>query len=224
MDLSVQIIYSRRKTVAMSVERDASVIVRAPEGMAEEKIHRLIEAKRFWLYQKINHDQKYRLRQTRKEFISGETILYLGRNYRLQVTDKDFAGVGFQSHFEISRENQPRAAELFRRWYLRQAEERIPQRAKHFAEALGVSFNRIFISDLKVRWGSCTPKSNLNFNWRLMKAPTTVIDYVIVHELAHLIEPNHTRQFWNIVSIQIPRFDWAKQWLREHGDLLETDF
>jgi hypothetical protein len=68
-------------------------------------------------------------------------------------------------------------------------------------------FNRILISDLKVRWGSCTPKSNLNFNWRLMKAPTTVIDYVIVHELAHLIEPNHTRQFWNIVSIQVPRFN-----------------
>ena len=68
MDLSFQIVYSRRKTVAMSVERDASVIVRAPEGMAKEKIHRLIEAKRFWLYQKINHDQKYPLRQTRKEF------------------------------------------------------------------------------------------------------------------------------------------------------------
>jgi predicted metal-dependent hydrolase len=224
MDLSFQIVYSRRKTVAMSVERDASVVVRAPEGMTEEKIHRLIEAKRFWLYQKTNHGQKYPLRQTRKEFVSGETILYLGRNYRLQITDKDVAGVGFQSRFEISRKNQPRAAELFKRWYLQQAEERIPPRAEYFGEALGVGFNRILISDLKVRWGSCTPKSNLNFNWRLMKAPTTVIDYVIVHELAHLIEPNHTRQFWNIVSIQIPRFNWAKQWLREHGDLLETDF
>ena len=170
----MQIVYSRRKTVALSVERDASVIVRAPEGMAEEKIH--------------------------------------------------VAGVGFQSRFEISRKNQPRAAELFKLWYLRQAEERIPPRAKYFAEALGVGFNRIYISDLKVRWGSCTPKSNLNFNWRLMKAPSTVIDYVIVDELAHLIEPNHTQQFWNIVSIQVPRFNWAKQWLREHGDLLETDF
>jgi len=208
----------------MSVERDASVIVRAPEGMAEKKIYRLIEAKRLWLYQKINHDQKYPLRQTRKEFISGETILYLGRNYRLLVTDRDIAGVSFQSRFEISRKNQPRAFELFKRWYLQQAKERIPPRAKYFAEALGVGFNRILISDLKVRWGSCTPKSNLNFNWRLMKASPTVIDYVIVHELAHLIESNHNPQFWNIVSIQVPRFDWAKRWLREHGDLLESDF
>jgi hypothetical protein len=132
--------------------------------------------------------------------------------------------VSFQSRFEISRKNQPRAFELFKRWYLQQAKERIPPRAKYFAEALGVGFNRILISDLKVRWGSCTPKSNLNFNWRLMKASPTVIDYVIVHELAHLIESNHNPQFWNIVSIQVPRFDWAKRWLREHGDLLESDF
>jgi predicted metal-dependent hydrolase len=224
MDLNFQIVYSRRKTVALSVERDASVIVHAPEGTPREKIHRLIEAKRFWLYQKINHDQKYPPRQMRKEFVSGETILYLGRNYRLQVTEKDVPGVVFQSRFEISRKNQPHAAELFKLWYLRHAEERIPQRAIHFADALGVGFNRILISDLKVRWGSCTPKSNLNFNWRLMKAPPTVIDYVIVHELAHLIEPNHTPRFWNIVSIQVPRFTWAKHWLRDHGDVLETDF
>jgi predicted metal-dependent hydrolase len=224
MDLSFQIVYSRRKTVAMSVERDASVVVRAPEGMPREKIRRLIETKRFWLYQKINHDQKYPARQTRKEFVSGETILYLGRNYRLEVTDKDIAGVGFQGRFEISRANQSRAAELFKMWYVQQAEVKIPQRAKYFADALGVSFNRVFISDLRVRWGSCTPKSNINFNWRLMKAPQTVIDYVIVHQLAHLIEPNHTPRFWNIVSIQVPRFDWAKRWLREHGELLENDF
>jgi len=224
MDLAFQIVYSRRKTLALSVERDKSVIVRAPEGMPEEKIHRAIEAKKFWLYQKVNDEQKYPSRPVRKEFVSGETIVYLGRNYRLEVTDNELSGVNFQSRFQISRKNQPHAAELFRMWYLQRAEERIPRRAKYFAEALGVRFNRILVSDMRVRWGSCTPKSNLNFNWRLMKAPTTVIDYVIVHELAHLIEPNHTRQFWNIVSIQVPRFDWARQWLRRHGELLEIDF
>jgi predicted metal-dependent hydrolase len=224
MELSFQIVYSRRKTLALSVERDKSVIVRAPEGTPEEKIHRAIEAKKFWLYQKFNNKQKYPSQPTKKEFVSGETIVYLGRNYRLEVTDNEVAGVKFQSRFVISRRNQPRAAELFRMWYLQRAEELIPQRARYFAEALGVCFNRILVSDLRVRWGSCTPKSNLNFNWRLMKAPATVIDYVIVHELAHLIEPNHTRQFWNVVSIQVPRFDWARQWLRRHGELLETDF
>jgi len=89
---------------------------------------------------------------------------------------------------------------------------------------MGVNFNHILISDLKVRWGSCTPAGNLNFNWRILKAPGFVIDYVIVHELAHLREANHTPRFWNIVSVQVPQWEQAKNWLREHGDLLEVDF
>jgi predicted metal-dependent hydrolase len=71
-------------------------------------------------------------------------------------------------------------------------------------------------------WGSCTPKNNLNFSWRLLKAPVTIIDYVIVHELAHLLEPNHTPHFWSIVAVQVPRSEWARAWLREHGELLEV--
>lgn len=224
MDLAFQIVYSRRKTLALSVERDKSVIVRAPEGTPEDVIHRAVEEKKFWLYQKVRNEQKYPERPVRKEFVSGETIPYLGRNYRLDIADTGMEGVAFHSRFEISRQSQPEAASLFRTWYLKRAEERIPRRANYFAEALGVRFNRILISDMRVRWGSCTPKSNLNFNWRLMKAPASVIDYVIVHELAHLIEPNHTRRFWNIVSIQVPRFDWARKWLRKHGEMLETDF
>jgi predicted metal-dependent hydrolase len=87
-----------------------------------------------------------------------------------------------------------------------------------------VVFNRISISNLRVRWGSCTPGGNLNFNWRILKAPSLVIDYVIVHELAHLLEANHTPRFWDIVSVQVPRWAQAKNWLRDRGDLLEVDF
>ncbi len=88
---------------------------------------------------------------------------------------------------------------------------------------MGVAYDRIMISDLKVRWASCTPKNNLNFNWRIVKAPAFVIDYLIVHELAHLLEPNHTDRFWTIVAVQIPHFATAKDWLREHGAALEED-
>ncbi len=116
-------------------------------------------------------------------------------------------------------------ARLFRPWwYIERASERITIRAQYFAAALGVTFNRVLISDLKVRWGSCTPNGTLNFNWRIMKAPTFVIDYLAVHELAHLMENNHTARFWNIISVQVPRWGEAKEWLREHGDLLEVDF
>jgi predicted metal-dependent hydrolase len=224
MNVDFQIIYSQRKTVSLSVERDASIIVRAPEGTPEEAIHRAVKAKKLWLYEKVQHKQKYPHHKQRKEFVSGESILYLGRNYRLEVKDEDIPGVVFRSRFVISRKNQPQAAQLFRSWYTERAHERLPRRAKDFADALGVYFNRVLVSDLKVRWGSCTPKSNLNFNWRIMKAPTSIIDYLIVHELAHLIEPNHTPRFWNIIAVQVPQVAWAKQWLREHGELLEIDF
>lgn len=90
-------------------------------------------------------------------------------------------------------------------------------------ESLNLGYNKVMISDLKYRWGSCTPKNNLNFNWRLIKAPMFVIEYVIVHELAHFLESNHTLRFWNIVSVQVPHYQKAKGWLKEHGDLLEQD-
>ncbi len=224
MKLDYRIVYSRRRTLSLSVERDASVVVRAPEGTSAEKIRQAVEARKLWLFQKINHEQKYPPNRQRKEFVSGETIAYLGRNYRLEITERPVTGVQFHWRFIISRENQPQAAKLFRGWYIERAHERIPFRARYFAEAMGVRFNRVLISDLKVRWGSCTPRANLNFNWRIMRAPANVIDYLVVHELAHLLEPNHTSRYWNIVAVQVPHFERAKEWLREHGGFLEVDF
>jgi len=88
---------------------------------------------------------------------------------------------------------------------------------------LGVNVAGIKIVDNRYRWGSCTLKNNVNFNWRLMKAPMFVIDYVIIHELAHMIEANHTSRFWNIVRAQAPTMDKAKTWLKENGQLLEQE-
>ncbi|MDR0865234.1 MAG: M48 family metallopeptidase, partial [Candidatus Symbiothrix sp.] len=84
--------------------------------------------------------------------------------------------------------------------------------------------NECKISEMKYRWGSCTPQNNLNFNWRIVKAPLFVIRYIVVHELTHLIESNHTPTFWNILSIQVPDYQKAKDWLKTNGHLLEVDF
>lgn len=224
MKLDYRIVYSRRRTLSMTVERDTSVVVHAPEGTPKKKIQHAVETRKLWLFQKTNHKQKYPPVRQRKEFVSGETIAYLGRNYRLEVTKQPIAGVQFHSCFLISRDNQQHAAQLFRQWYVERAKERISTRAKYFAGAMDVAFNHVLISDLKARWGSCTPRSNLNFSWRIMKSPSFVIDYLIVHELAHLIETNHTPRFWNIVSVQVPQWEQAKTWLRVHGYLLEADF
>jgi predicted metal-dependent hydrolase len=224
MEYEYEIKYSNRKTVNISVERDRSVIVRAPKGVSEDKIDTIVKSKREWIFDKVNHKQKYPSKIEPKEFVSGETIMYLGRNYQLLVVDKDIEGVEFDQRFLISRSNQINAYSLFKDWYLDRAKQKIELKVKGYAKYLGVDFNEVKISDMKYRWGSCTPNNNVIFNWRLIKAPMYVLDYLIVHELTHLIEPNHTPEFWNIVSIQVPHFEKAKKWLKQNGHLLEVDF
>ena len=108
-------------------------------------------------------------------------------------------------------------------WYVARAKETILPRVEQTAHELGVTFKAAKIVDNQYRWGSCTVKSTVNFNWRLIKAPMFVIDYVVVHELAHLLENNHTRRFWNIVRANNPTMEKAKTWLKEHGQVLAEE-
>ncbi|TVM14167.1 hypothetical protein DPQ33_17800 [Oceanidesulfovibrio indonesiensis] len=117
----------------------------------------------------------------------------------------------------------PFGRRALRRWFKKRAAEKIIPRAERFAQSLGVKYNQIQMTDSKFRWGSCSTKDNLNLNWRLIKAPVFVIDYIIVHELTHLIEGNHTPRFWNIVHAQVANMDKAKKWLKENGQLLLSD-
>ncbi|MBL7823687.1 MAG: M48 family metallopeptidase [Saprospiraceae bacterium] len=224
MQIEYSIQYSNRKTLSIIVERDRSVIVRAPLNTSKEVIEKEISKRKFLLFKKINHPQKYETPKSRKEFVSGESLLYLGKNHKLEVVQESIDGIQFDSKFYISQANQTNADQLFKSWYFKQAEEKIIPKAKFHAKNLGVNFKAIKILDLKYRWGSCTPKDNINFNWRLIKAPIYVIDYIIVHELTHLLESNHTPEFWNIVSVQLPHYTKAKDWLKDNGHLLEIEF
>lgn len=224
MQLDYQIKYSHRKTLNISVERDRSIIVRAPENLPLEKIEAIVQSKSSWIKDKINHPQKYPVDFKAKEFVSGESLLYLGRHYQLLLVEEDFDGIIFNQRFTISKSNQQNANQLFKAWYLVKALEKIKPLAKKYAINLGVEYNGCKTSEMKYRWGSCTPKNNIIFNWRIIKAPMYVLEYLVAHELVHLIENNHTPEFWNILSIQVPNYEKAKTWLKEKGQLLEIDF
>ncbi len=131
--------------------------------------------------------------------------------------------IQFAQRFLIPAKKGKAGAEDLREWYIRKAKEKITPRVKRHARELGVDLAKVKIVDNRFRWGSCTPNDNVNINWRLIKAPMSVIDYVIVHELAHLIEANHTPQFWNIVKARMPGMEKAKAWLVSNGGLLEQD-
>lgn len=224
MTFEYQIKYSNRKTLNISVERDRSIIVRAPHYLTAEKIDKVVQSKRQWIKEKLNHTQKYPLISESKEFVSGETLMYLGKNYQLLVVDEEVDGIEFDQRFKISKANQPKANELFKKWYLSQALKKIEPLATKYAKSLGVEYNQFKTSEMKYRWGSCTPANNIIFNWRIIKAPMYVLEYLVAHELVHLLEDNHTPRFWNILSIQVPNYEKAKNWLKKNGQLLEVDF
>ncbi len=213
----------RRHRVTITVERDRSVVVHAPEGTSDERIRQVVESKRQWIYEKTNHPQKYRnlLHPPGKELVNGESVLYLGRQYRIEIVETDSTEIRFAQRFFIPASQVSKRVETLREWYVRKAEEKIVPRVKQHACQLGVEVADVKIVDNRYRWGSCTPNNNINLNWRLIKAPMFVIDYVIIHELAHLIEANHTPRFWNIIRAQTPTMDKAKAWLKEYGQLLE---
>lgn len=224
MGIDYSIVYSKRKTISVIVERDRSVIVRAPLNTSKELIENEINKRKRLIQNKINHNQKYPFDKQSKEFVSGESLLYLGKNYKLFLTDDPVDGVVFDNKFFINKSNQRNANKLFKEWYINSASNIIIPKVKAVANQIGVKYNSLNILDLKYRWGSCTPKDNIHFNWRLIKAPMNVIEYIIVHELTHLLVANHSAEFWNRVASHLPNFDKAKHWLKEFGFELERDF
>ena len=213
----------KRRKLTITVERDRSVVVHAPESTPEGKIHRIVQSKRQWIYEKVHHPQKYRdlPHPPGKEVVNGESALYLGRHYRIEVVQEGLSEIQFKQRFYIPAERAGKRQEVLREWYIDRAKIKIIPRVKQIARELGVNCKKIKIVDNLYRWGSCTVHNNVNFNWRLIKAPMFVIDYVIVHELAHLMEANHTPRFWNIIRARTPSMEKAKTWLKENGQLLE---
>lgn len=222
MKLDYEVIYSDRRTIRITVERDRKVIVRAPKQASEDAVSAAVERKRFWIWQKVRDPHKYPDPAPRKEYVTGETFFYLGQQYGLSLTQKEKGTVRL-----IGREIEMAAADrrngdaVFRSWYLAQAKEKLRPRIAALAAEMGLVYSRIWVRDLKYRWGSCTLGGTLSFNWRIIQAPMIVVDYLIVHELAHVLEPNHSEDFWNIVAVHVPSWQRAKTWLKQHGGQLE---
>ena len=214
-----------RKKLTITVERDRSVVVHAPESTPEETIRQVVKSKRQWIYEKTKHAQKYdkKPHPPGKELVNGESALYLGREYQIEIISTDSTEIRFEQRFLIPASLVDERRGILRNWYINRAKERILPKVKSLAVTLGVELANAKIVDNRFRWGSCTPKDNVNLNWRLIKAPMFVVDYVIVHELAHLIEANHTPRFWNVVRTHAPTMEKARSWLKDHGQILEQD-
>lgn len=222
MNLEYDLIYSDRQTIGITVERDRRVVVRAPKRIPPEAVAAAVEKKRLWIWVKLHDPRKYAQPRPAKEFVAGETFLFLGQSFGLQLVTEPRGEVRFNgARFELSRKDRLEARDLFVAWYLRQAKAEVPPRVAAMARAMGIAFKRITVREMKFRWGSCSPGGTLTFNWRIVQAPTVVVDYLITHELAHVLEPSHAADFWNIVAVHVPAWEKARAWLRRYGARLE---
>ncbi len=222
MTLDFQVVHSERKTIRITVERDRKVIVRAPKRASEQAVNAAVESKRFWIWQKVRDPHKYPDPAPRKEYVPGETFFFLGQQYGLSLAGTDRGVIQLAGReFVMNAADRRNGDAVFRSWYLAQAKEKMRPRIAALAAEMGVAYSRIWVRDLKYRWGSCTPGGTLSFNWRIIQAPMIVVDYLIVHELSHVLEPNHSQDFWNIVAVHVPSWQRARAWLKQNGGMLE---
>ena len=211
---------NRRKTADIRVEEGAvSVIV--PVSTSLEKIDQLLLSKRLWIKEKMAL-QRDMAPASIKQFVSGEAFPYLGRNYRLKVEHGPFAPVKLlQGRLVVQMPESGQQPYMIRnavvRWYKRQAEQKIREKVKRYVPIVGVEPAGVAIKTFKSRWGSCTAKGELEFNWRIMLAPNRMVDYVVIHELCHLIYHDHSPEFWCEVCRVMPDYQVCREWLRDNS-------
>lgn len=222
-EIPYQIMRSRRSTADIVVERDGSVIVRAPETLTDERIEDIVAAKRYWIYKTLAEWRDLNATRILREYRSGEGFLYLGRSYRLLlIAEQEEALLLKDGRFRLRRDVVDRgdmaaAQAVFRGYYMTRGRERIAQRVAYFAPKVGVEPAGMDVRELGHRWASCSPSGMLAFHWKCMMAPLTIIDYIVVHELCHMRHRDHTDAFWNEVDKVMPAYAERKAWLRLRG-------
>lgn len=216
-----------RKDIRVVIDLINGIVAFVPEKMSEDKIYQALSNKAQWIYTKVQELNEVNSNVSPKEFVSGEKLMYLGRQYRLKVYREvvDKASFAFkQGRFVATvpsnwaqEKVQYRLEAHLIEWYRKHGLKKIQERATYYENILGVQAQSIQMKTQHKRWGTCTPEGNIYINWRIAMAPIKIIDYIVVHELAHLRIPEHNAAFWKLVRSILPDYEVSKEWLRVHG-------
>lgn len=228
MEVQYTLRRSSRKTIGITVEKDGTVKVHSPYRISEDYINQLLQKKSPWILEKVREAQIRLAEAGRpKTFSEGECLNYLGKQFKLKIARNS----SIKKH-ETAMLNEnillkvPLNADdekirgILKRWYIDQFKLLAQKRVVHYSRLLGRSPGKITVREQKTRWGSCSAKGNINLNWKLIMAPLEVVDYVIVHELCHLKEMNHSKNFWKLVEGICPEYIKYRTWLKKNGDNL----
>ena len=236
----------RKKTVAVTVDPAGAVLLVAPEHFTTTRLDAVVRRKAAWIVRRIRSVQAHDPPPAPREFVSGESVLYLGRHYRLKVHPNRTGEAKLRGgwlHVPASAGAPPRSAPDNRAappgclpalaaaglqqaarvraalvcWFRRHAAERLPERVAAWRARAGVAMPRVVIADQRKRWGSCDRGGTIRLNWRIIQAPMRLVDYVVVHELVHLRHRGHGRDYWQALGRVMPDYERRREELRQRG-------
>lgn len=214
-----KITHSKRRTIALIIERDGTLTVRAPMRASHALIESFIQQKANWIMRAREKLKNLKPIPARR-YVDGELFLFLGSSFDLKLVRQQRPSLQFDNGFTLSKNLQQKGGQYFTRWYKERAYEIISERVQEYAQRYDFTPKRVRISSARTRWGSCSADGTLNFTWRLVMSPLSVIDYVVVHELAHLRVRDHSSRFWKLVESIYPEYKKQRKWLRENGEKL----
>lgn len=209
---------ARRQSLQLTVDRGGELIVSAPSGVDDSVLAAFVREKKFWLYTKLAEKEAMARPASGKEFVSGEGFAYLGKSYRLLLVDEQDVPLKLVGgRFCLRRDEVDSGREHFVRWYRERGRVWLARRVREWAPHVGATPASLDVRDIGYRWGSCTPAGDLALHWATLQLPRRVADYVVLHEMVHLVHPNHGPEFWTLVERCLPEYERHHAWLAKHG-------
>jgi len=217
------VLFRKRKTLSIEVDTPNIITVIAPIDSTEEEILRTVKAKSKWITEKLFSIKEVEYLKRHREYVNGESFIYLGRNYSLQIVieqqvEKAYAKL-YRGKFYVysNSKNEAEIKTALESWYKEKALIKIKERVNYYQPYLENKPNSIKVKKQKKRWGSCTKDNILLFNWKCIMAPSPVLDYIVVHEMCHLKYMDHSKDFWLLVKQVFPQYMKYKNWLKNNG-------
>lgn len=208
----------QRRALEITVDRGGELILSTPPDVADVTLRDFVQRKRMWVYKQLARKEALTRETRRKVFVDGENFTYLGRTYRLRLVDECDAAVKLQGgRFVMQKALASTGREHLIRWYCERARPWLWAKVQDYASRMEVTPAGIRVQDLGYRWGSCGKGALLYFHWKTILLPARIAEYVVVHEMAHLLEQHHTPEFWRRVERAMPDFERRKVWLAARG-------
>lgn len=217
------VVYRKRKTLSIEVEAPNTITIIAPLGTSEQGILEVVKPKSKWIVQKLFEIKEVQYLKTNKQYVNGESFTYLGRKYSLQfihdenITFPEVKLLRGKLVAYANNKDEESIKKAIKNWYKEKAKVKIQERINYYQDYFKIKPSKVLIKEQQKRWGSCTSKGELLFNWKCIMTPSPILDYIIVHEMCHLVHLNHSKEFWQLLKRVLPDYEERKGSLKNNG-------